>query len=229
MKLEGKFYSDGKFIVEIDPDDDLIIMKIIFVISIVFFSVFGLVTITDYGLSFLQYIFLNYLFYVFVVCIMVFNTILFLNDISIIDTGIIEAIIGFCIYMYLGCKAYSVYGEWASMDFWMVSVCAFFGLIWMSLFFGIVSAAVCVGTAVLFCVTAELIEKRAPEIKMKAPKQIVRDFLQLHAGKYDDYNAAWKCSFCGEWVSMYYRYCDKCTRKRRDDDMVKSSDNKKKK
>ena len=93
---------------------------------------------------------------------------------------------------------------------------------------GVVSVVVCVGVAVLFCATEELIEKRATEktirVKRKTSEQTVRDYLQLNTDRYDDCDATWKGSFYGEWVSMHCVYCDKCTQKRLADNIVRFSD-----
>lgn len=241
MNFEVKFSSDGK--IEIWPPDDneTIIVVVSTVVGVVFFAWYGLDTIGRYGGNFvqylIQYVFTNYLFYLTVTVVIVTNLLLFRADAPVIDFAFFKSIISCIVYIVWGCKAYCVYNVWESMKGLMLPIAGFFGILWMSLFFGIVSTVVCVGIAVLFCAVEEAIEKRAPgkniKVKKKASEQTVRDYLQLHTDKYgimyDGCGDVWKCSFCGEWVSMYDRYCDKRTQKRLDTDIVKSFDSHKKK
>lgn len=234
MRLEGKIFSDGR--IEIGPPDDTeaIIVGIVTVLIIVFCAWFGLYTIPDHGGSFTSYVFSNYIFYVCFALIILLNTLLFLVDVSIMDTGIIEAIIVFFVYMVLGCTAYDALGEWEAMSGILETVCSFFGLIWMSLFFCIISSLVCVGIAALICMLVDLcIEKSVMENKtIKKKEQKVGDYILSHTDKYGIFNPiygdAWKCSFCKEWVSMSYVYCDKCTKQRLSNDIVRISNKQKK-
>ena len=235
MRLEGKIFSDGH--IEIGPPDDseAIFAAIVTVLIIIFCAWFGLYTIPDHGGSFTQYVFVNYIFYVCIAIITVLNTLLFFADASVKDIGIIEAIIGFFVYMVMGCKAYSAYGEWDAMSGLLEKVCSFFGLIWMSLFFCIVSVLVCVGVAAMICSLADLSAKKNSTGKKSARKtssQTVQDYIQSHTNEfgkfYPSYKDVWKCSFCKEWTSMSQQYCDKCTQKRLYSDTVKCSDDEKK-
>ena len=236
MRLEGKIFSDGH--IEIGPPDDseAIIVAIVTVLIIIFCAWFGLYTIPDHGGSFTQYVFFNYSFYVCMAIIIVLNTLLFFADVSVMDTGVTEAIIGFFVYMILGCKAYSAFGEWDAMSGLLETVCSFFGLIWMSLFFCVVSALVCVGVAAMVCSLADLSTKKNPtEIKSarKTSSQTVENYIRSHTNKfgkfYPAYGDIWRCSFCKEWTSMSRQYCDKCTQRRLCNDIVKCFNDKKKK
>lgn len=51
----------------------------------------------------------------------------FCYEIKVFPVAIVEAIIMFVIYMVLGCKGYSIYGEWQEMHGFYESATSFFG------------------------------------------------------------------------------------------------------
>lgn len=235
MRFEGKIFSDGH--IEIGPPDDsgTIVAAIVAVLIIIFCAWFGLYTIPDHGGSFIQYVFSNYVFYACIAIVILLNTSLFFVDVSVMDTGIIEAIISFFVYMVMGCKAYSAYGEWDAMSGLLEAVCSVFGLIWMSLFFSFFSALVCVGVAAIVCGLAGLSTKKNPmriKTARKISGQTVQDYIQSHTNEvgkfYPAYKDVWRCSLCKEWTSMSRQYCAKCMQKRLYSDTVKYFDNQKK-
>lgn len=217
-----------------DDDGGLIITTIVAVLILIFCAFFGLYTIPEYGGGFLRYVFLNYLFYVFIAIIIILNTVLFLSEVSVSDVAITESVVGFIVYMVLGCKAYSAFGAWDEMSSFLETVLSFFGLIWMSLFFCLASTALCMGVAVAVCCFVDFrVKKNSPRIQTqrKASKQTVKDYIASHtseSGKFNpEYGDTWKCSLCKEWTSMSQPYCSKCTQRRSYTDAVKCAGNKK--
>lgn len=139
MNFEGKTNSDGS--IEIWPkgeepeDDSGKIALFIMCIAVIFCVIAGIFTIPDRGGSFVKYIFTDYPMYVCIAVVSLVNIMLFIADISEPDTGVMEALGSFFVFMYWGCTSYSAYGEWERMNGLFETICSFFGLVWMSLFF----------------------------------------------------------------------------------------------
>lgn len=229
MNLEGKMNSDGSFRIwqqgEGPEDDSGKIALFIMCVAVIFCVIAGIFTIPDRGGSFVKYIFTDYPMYVCIAVVSLVNIMLFIADISVPDTGVMEALGSFFVFMYWGCTSYSAYGEWERMNGLFETICSFFGLVWMSLFFCLAFAALCVGIAVGICHLVERRTTKVNTVSYRSKTITIREYREMHTDRYGYFNPQeqdkWQCSLCKKWIPMTQRYCQDCQQQYLETDKVK--------
>jgi len=213
MKIARKIFSDGRIEFGLVPSITEGIGVIIFaILAIIFFGWFGFQTIPIYGGDFCEYIFMNYAFYICIGIIIVVNALLFYHDVSVIDTAIIEALIGFFVYIILGCNAYTTLGTWESMSIMLEKICSFFGIIFMSLFFSLFSVLICVGMAVGILLKLTDLDDNAQQINSTN----ISENTKINSRNFTPSNdMKWTCCKCGTKNMSNTTWCTFCGKQTR--------------
>ena len=202
MKVEGRIE-----ISVVHGSCEGVIAIIVAIVGIIILGLLGLQSMLTYGGSFCEYLFCNYWFYFSIGTILIINTLLFCNDVSVMDTTIVEALIGFATYIILGCYAYSQVGTWDSMSGMLEKICSFLGIIWLSVFFVLFSILVCIGIAV--GVVLRLVEQDEEE-------QYLKSEMTSKNGNICTQNITmWTCHRCGTKNMSDTSWCTFCGRQTR--------------